>query len=395
MQAGYARNALVLGLLSAMGPFAIDMYLPAMPAIAADLNASIAGTQASLMVFIGAVALCQIVYGPVSDMVGRRAPLYFGIVLFVIGSIGCALAPTIEVLIGFRFVQGIGACAGMIVPRAIVRDLHTGPDAARLMALIMLVFSVAPVLAPLTGSGLILIAGWRAVFVAISLVGVAALALVAFALPETRPPEQRVAASFASVIKGYLTLLRDLRFLGVSLIGGFGIASFFTFIASASFVYIDHFGLTPTTFSFAFSVNAVGFIGSAQASSFLARRFGFTRVIRTAVLGYAVMAVALFCVTLAGVDRLPVLIVMLFLSFSCLGLVIPSTAVLALDRHGPIAGMASALMGTIQMVCGAFAVLLVSVFFDGTSLPMVAAIAVCATLAFILSRVVLSAGQSI
>jgi DHA1 family bicyclomycin/chloramphenicol resistance-like MFS transporter len=227
MQPGYARNALVLGLLSAMGPFAIDMYLPAMPAIAEDLDASIAATQASLMVFLGAVALCQIVYGPVSDMVGRRAPLFFGSILFIIGSIGCALAPTIEVLIGFRFLQGIGACAGMIVPRAIVRDLHTGPDAARLMALIMLVFSVAPVLAPLTGSGLILIAGWRAVFAAIAVAGLMALALVAFALKETRPPEQRVAANFGSVVKGYLGLLRDLRFLGVALIGGLGIASFF------------------------------------------------------------------------------------------------------------------------------------------------------------------------
>src|SRR5690606_23393311 len=126
----------------------------------------------SLIAFFAAVALCQIVYGPVSDMIGRRRPLYFGLALFAIGSIGCALAPTIEALIAFRFVQGVGACAGMIVPRAIVRDLHTGPDAARLMSLVMLVFSVAPILAPLTGSGLIALAGWRSVFVAISLVGI-------------------------------------------------------------------------------------------------------------------------------------------------------------------------------------------------------------------------------
>jgi DHA1 family bicyclomycin/chloramphenicol resistance-like MFS transporter len=395
MQSGYARNALVLGLLSAMGPFAIDMYLPAMPDIAADLDATIAGTQASLMVFMGAVAICQIVYGPVSDMVGRRVPLFFGTILFIIGSIGCALAPSIHVLIGFRFLQGIGACATMIVPRAIVRDLHTGPDAARLMALIMLVFSVSPVLAPLSGSGLILLAGWRSVFWAIAGIGVAALALVAFALKETRPPEQRVAANFGTVVKGYLGLLRDLRFLGVSLIGGLGIASFFTFIATASFVYIDHFGLSPTQFAFAFSCNAIGFIGSAQLSHVLARKFGFTRVIRWAVSGYTVMALGLFATTLAGVDQLPVLILALFLAFSCLGLVIPSTAVLALDRHGPIAGMASALLGTIQMACGAMAVALTSAFFDGTSLPMTAAIAGCATLAFILSRVVLSSDQSL
>jgi DHA1 family bicyclomycin/chloramphenicol resistance-like MFS transporter len=389
MTTGFARNAIVLGLLSAMGPFAIDMYLPAMPTIAADLDTSIAATQASLMAFIGAVALCQLVYGPISDMVGRRRPLYFGLALFSLGSIGCALAPTIEALIAFRVVQGIGACAGIIVPRAIVRDLHTGPDAARLMSLVMLVFSVAPILAPLTGSALIVIAGWRAIFVAISLVGLVGLALVAFALPETRPQVDRVASNMASVFSGYSRLLRDGRFLGVVLIGGFGMASFFTFIASSSFVYIEHFGLTPTQFSFAFSVNAIGFIGSAQFSSLLARRYGFPRVVRTAVAGFATMAIGLFLITLAGVDRLPVLIAMLFLGFSCLGLVIPSTAVMALDRHGPIAGMAAALMGTLQMMTGAAAILVVSSFFDGTSLPMVSAIAGCSVAAFVLSRLAL------
>jgi DHA1 family bicyclomycin/chloramphenicol resistance-like MFS transporter len=394
MTTGFARNAIVLGLLSAMGPFAIDMYLPAMPTIAADLDTSIAATQASLMAFIGAVALCQLVYGPISDMVGRRRPLYFGLALFSLGSIGCALAPTIEALIAFRVVQGIGACAGIIVPRAIVRDLHTGPDAARLMSLVMLVFSVAPILAPLTGSALIVIAGWRAIFVAISLVGLVGLALVAFALPETRPQVDRVASNMASVFSGYSRLLRDGRFLGVVLIGGFGMASFFTFIASSSFVYIEHFGLTPTQFSFAFSVNAIGFIGSAQFSSLLARRYGFSRVVRTAVAGFATMAIGLFLITLAGVDRLPVLIAMLFLGFSCLGLVIPSTAVMALDRHGPIAGMAAALMGTLQMMTGAAAILIVSSFFDGTSLPMVSAIAVCAVCAFTLSRLVLGSGPA-
>jgi DHA1 family bicyclomycin/chloramphenicol resistance-like MFS transporter len=389
MASGFARNAIVLGLLSAMGPFAIDMYLPAMPTIAADLDTSIAATQASLMAFIGAVALCQIVYGPISDMFGRRRPLYFGLALFSLGSIGCALAPTIEALIAFRVVQGIGACAGIIVPRAIVRDLHTGPDAARLMSLVMLVFSVAPILAPLTGSALIVIAGWRAIFVAISLVGLVGLALVAFALPETRPQVDRVKSDLASVFSGYSRLLRDGRFLGVVLIGGFGMASFFTFIASSSFVYIEHFGLTPTQFSFAFSVNAIGFIGSAQFASTLARRFGFSRVIRVAVAGFAIMAIGLFLITLAGVDRLPVLIAMLFLGFSCLGLVIPSTAVLALDRYGPIAGMAAALMGTLQMMTGAAAILVVSSFFDGTSLPMVSAIAGCSVAAFVLSRLAL------
>ena len=387
MSSSFARNAIVLGLLSAMGPFAIDMYLPALPAIAADLGATTAATQMSLMSFFAAVALCQIVYGPVSDMVGRRLPLYFGLAVFTIGSLGCALSSDIETLIAFRFVQGIGACSGMIIPRAVVRDLHTGADAARLMSLIMLVFSVSPILAPLSGSALIALADWRGVFYAIAILGILGFALVAFALPETRPPEERIGSSFASVLSGYGRLLRDGHFLVVTLIGGLGLASFFSFLASSSFVYIDHYGLTPTQYSFAFSINAIGFIGSAQFSSLLARRFGFWPVVRTAVAGFAAMTVALFAATAAGADSLAVLMTLLFLAFACLGLVIPSTAVLALEEHGPIAGMASALMGTIQMLVGAAAIVLVSAVFDGTSLPMVSAIAGCAVIAFALSRI--------
>ena len=370
-----------------MGPFAIDMYLPALPAITADLGATTAATQMSLMSFFAAVAVCQVVYGPVSDMVGRRVPLYFGLGIFTLGSIGCALSPDIETLIGFRFVQGIGACAGMIIPRAVVRDLHTGADAARLMSLIMLVFSVSPILAPLSGSALIAIADWRGVFYATAGIGILGLALGAFALPETRPPAERIRSSFGSVLAGYGRLLRDRNFLIVTLIGGLGISGFFSFLAGSSFVYIGHYGLTPVQYSLAFSINAIGFIGAAQFSSLLARRFGFKPVVRAAVAGFAAMTIGLLLATLAGLDSLALLMTLLFLGFACLGLVIPSTAVLALEEHGPIAGMASALMGTIQMLVGAVAIVLVGTFFDGSSLPMVTAIATCAAGAFVLSRI--------
>jgi DHA1 family bicyclomycin/chloramphenicol resistance-like MFS transporter len=170
MLSTFARNALVLGLLSAIGPFAIDMYLPALPSIAGDLQASTAATQMTLMAFFMAFGVCQIVYGPLSDMIGRKPPLYFGLTVFALGSIGCALAPTVEWLIAFRVLQGIGASGVMVIPRAIIRDLHTGVEAAKLMALVMLVFSVAPILAPLTGSALIVPFGWRAVFVAVTVV---------------------------------------------------------------------------------------------------------------------------------------------------------------------------------------------------------------------------------
>ncbi len=389
MSSNFARNAIVLGLLSAIGPFAIDMYLPALPTISADLGAPTAATQMTLMVFFVALGVCQIIYGPVSDMVGRKPPLYFGIVVFALGSIGCGLAPTINWLIFFRFVQGLGAAAVMVIPRAVIRDLHTGVDATRLMSLVMLVFSVSPILAPLTGSALIVPFGWRAVFVAVTIAAGLSFVLVAFVLPETRPPEERVQVSVRSVLDGFSELLRDGRFLGLTFIGGFGMASFFAFLASSSFIYIGHFGLTPTQYSLAFSVNAIGFIGASQFSAYLAGRFGIAHVISTAVSCYAAMSVALFAVIAAGVDNLAVLIVMLFVAFAWLGLVIPSTMVLSLEDHGPIAGMASALGGTLQMITGAVMIVVASVFFNGTALPMVTTIAVCAVVAFILTRLTL------
>lgn len=394
MTTSFARNAIVLGLLSAIGPFAIDMYLPALPAIAADLSASTAATQMTLMVFFVAFGICQIFYGPVSDMVGRKPPLYFGIVVFALGGIGCGLAPSIEWLIFFRFVQGLGAASVMVIPRAIIRDLHTGADATRLMSLIMLVFSVSPILAPLTGSALIVPFGWRAVFAAVTIAALFSFLMVAFLLPETRPQEDRVEVGVRSVLDGFGILLRDWRFLGLTFIGGFGMSSFFAFLASSSFIYIGHFGLTPTQYSLAFSVNAVGFIGASQFSGYLAERFGIARVVSVAVACYAAMSVVMVIVIASGVDSLAVLMVLLFVAFAWLGLVIPSTMVLSLEDHGPIAGMASALGGTLQMVTGAVMIVVASLFFNGTALPMVTTIAVCAVVAFVLSRLTLRAEKT-
>jgi MFS transporter, DHA1 family, multidrug resistance protein len=230
MTASFTRNAVVLGLLSAVGPFAIDMYLPALPAIAADLHATTSATQITPIAFFVSFGLCQIVYGPLSDVYGRKLPLYGGLTLFILGAIGCALSPTVGWLIAFRFLQGIGAAMG-VIPRAIIRDLHTGAEATRLMSLVMLVFSVSPILAPLTGSALIVPFGWRAVLVAVGVAALIALLLVAFLLPETRPAHQRISGSIRSVFGSFGELLQDWHFLGLTFIGGLGIASFFAFLS--------------------------------------------------------------------------------------------------------------------------------------------------------------------
>jgi DHA1 family bicyclomycin/chloramphenicol resistance-like MFS transporter len=384
----FLKDALTLGLLSAVGPFAIDMYLPAMPTIAADLDASTAATQATLLAFFGAFGLSQIVYGPVSDMLGRRPPLFFGLGLFTAATVGCMLAPSIGWLIAARVVQGLGAASVMVIPRAIIRDRYTGIEATRMMALVMLVLSVGPMLAPLIGSLLMIPFGWRAVFAAVAMVAVAALVLVWRTLPETHAPEARVPIRITAMLSGFGILLRDRQFMALTFIGGLGMSSFFAFLASSSFIYIDHFGLTPTEYSLAFSFNAVGFFAATQLAATLGARFGIPAVIRGALIGYATGAAVLTVTTLAGLDDLAALMAMLFITFAFLGLVIPTAMILALEEHGPIAGMASALGGTIQMVLGACAIAVSSALFDGTSRPMVLIIAGCAVGALLLSRVI-------
>ena len=283
------RIALVLGLLSAVGPFAIDMYLPALPLIAADLQTSVTGAQSTLTAFFIALGAAQLVYGPWADQVGRRLPLLFGVGLFLLASVGCAIAPSVEWLTFGRFMQGLGASVVMVVPRAVIRDLYTGTDATRLMALIMLVISVSPMLAPLAGSGLMLLGGWRVLFWIMGGAAVLSLIMTVTMLEETLTPDQRVRVNIASLRRGTGILLRDPVFMGLTFIGGFGMASFFVFIASAAFVYGDQYGLSPTQFSLAFAINAIGFFGASQTAAPLAERFGMVRVLFAAVIGFAVV----------------------------------------------------------------------------------------------------------
>lgn len=386
MNVSLLKSAVVLGLLSVIGPVAIDMYLPALPEIGRALNASDAQVQLSLMAFMAAFAVCQLIYGPVSDMVGRKPPLYFGIALFIIGSVLCAVAPSIEWLVFARVLQGIGACAPAALPRAIVRDEHTGADAAQLFSLIMLVFSVSPILAPLAGSIVIGFGAWPLLFWVMGVVGALGLLLLVFALKETRPKHRRTESSVGSALRGYGTLLLDMNFMGLVLIGGFGMSAFMGFLGNSSFIFIEHYGLTPTLYSLAFSVNAVSFFAVSQSTGYMVKRFGLPRVVRVAVTGFTVTMLLLGAIFWAGVDSLWVLSSLMFVAFGFLGLVLPTTGTLAMEEHGEFAGTASALMGTVQMVMGAVSMGLVGMFNNGTALPMVTGFVVCSVAAFILTQ---------
>ncbi|MHA1547954.1 MAG: multidrug effflux MFS transporter [Alphaproteobacteria bacterium] len=389
MAHGFLRTAAILGLLAIVGPFAIDMYLPALPAIAADLNTSVPAVQATLTAYFAAFGIAQLIYGPWADQSGRKPTLYVGLVVFILGSIGSSFAPSIEWLAAARFLQGFGGAVVMVVPRAIIRDLHTGHEATRMMALIMLVISVSPMLAPLAGSLLLLAWDWRIIFVVLAVVALASLTMTRFALPETLKPENRNPVNVASLLRGARTLLTSRTFMGLTFIGGFGFASFMVFISSAAFVYTGEFGLSPLGFSLAFSFNALGFFGASQLAAPLGMRIGRERLITLAVGGFAGFTALLLVITLMGFATLPVLIGFFFLSNACLGLVIPTVMVMALDDHGDIAGLASSLGGALQMLSGGVMVTLASPFFDGTATPMVAAIAMCGIIAFGVSRLVL------
>jgi len=391
----FFRTALVLGLLSAIGPFAIDMYLPALPAIGAALQAPVGAVQWSLTAFFLALGVGQLVYGPVSDRVGRRPPLLFGLGLFTLASVGCALATDVHTLVVLRFVQGLGAAAGTAIPRAVVRDLHTGTEAARLMSLLMLVFSVSPLLAPLAGSGVIALGGWRGVFWAVALAAVAGMVLVQRSLSETLPAPQRAAAAASGGLgraaRAYGALLGDGHYMGLVGIGGCCMAGFFVYLAGSPFVLIDHYGLSPVEYSLAFSVNAAAFFVSAQFTARLGRRFGLVPVVKVAANGAGAIMLVLLAHFVLGGDRLAVLLGLYFVASALMGLVIPTTTVLALEEHGAIAGTASALMGTLQMLIGTGAMAVAGHFATGRPLPMVVGMASGALVGVALTWVTLGA----
>lgn len=382
------KAALVLGLLAAVGPFAIDMFLSALPSIASDLNASVSATQGTLTFYFLAFGLAQMIYGPWSDQVGRKLPIFAGLAVFGLGSVAATLAPSIELLIAARVAQGLGGASLMVITRAIIRDQFTGYDATRLMALVMLVFSVSPMFAPLAGAALSETVGWRAIFAVMAVAAGLAALLTTYFQPETLPKSERVPVNLRNMRAGLGILLRDPVFLGLTFISGFGLAAFFVFVASGAFVYTATYGLSPTQFSLAFSINAMGFIGASQAAPKLMRRFGMLSLLTFATTGFAVALIGMYTLAVLGLASLPVAVVGLIVSFAFAGLIIPTSMVAALDPHGHIAGLASSLGGTIQMMVGGLMVAAAGPFFDGSPTPMLATMAVCALGTFVLAQVI-------
>jgi DHA1 family bicyclomycin/chloramphenicol resistance-like MFS transporter len=384
---GFWREAIVLGFVALAGPLAMNMYVPAFPEMAKALNSSSATIQLSLVSYLAALACGQNFFGPLSDCFGRKAALYAGLTIFLIASTGASLSGSAEELIIWRFCQGFGACAAMAVPRAIIRDRYTGSAAARMMSLMLLVMSVGPLLAPLAGTALVEVFGWRSIFWGLIAAGAAGLAAVLFLVRETLPVAER--ASGAATLRSYAPLLRDRGFICTALMIGLAQATYFAFLSGSPFVFMTMYDLTTWQFSLVFAVNAVAWSGSAQFAGWLMDRFGTERLLLYCA-GVAVAVTGLlFVLATFALSGIVVLIVGIVLVFASLGIMLPVESVLALHPYSASAGAASAVLGTVGFAAGALASLMVAALADGTDLPMLGVMAVCALLSAAAARVAL------
>lgn len=371
----------ILGALTAFAPLSIDMYLPAFPTLARELATDAATVQLSLAAFFLAFGGGQVLFGPISDRFGRRAPLFGSLSLYIAASVGCALAPDIETLIALRFVQGLGACAGVVISRAVVRDLFERAEAARIYSALILVMGVAPMLAPVLGGKLLIWADWHAIFWFLAAVGVACLAGVAFRMPETHKAEHIRPLHPGAILRTYRDLLCDMRFLAYALIGGFAIGGMFAYIAGSPFVFIEVFGLAPDDYGLVFGLNALGFVVLAQVNGRLAHRIAPARLLTLGVVLQVIASAALLATALTGIGGLWGFVVPLFIAISALGFVMPNTAALAMAPFPTTAGSASALMGSLQFGIAAGAAALMGAIHAETAVPVAVMILIGAVLA--------------
>lgn len=375
------RLTLILGTLTAIGPLSIDMYLPALPAITREFATSAAATQRTLSIYFIGLAIGQALYGPLTDRFGRKRPLLVGSAIYLFASLACALAGSIESLALLRLVQALGGCAGMVVARAVVRDCFDARDSARVYSFLMLVTGLAPILAPLVGGQLLVLASWRAVFWLLAGFGGLCLALVSTALPETLPPNGRLRVGLGATLATYRRLLADRQFMGYALTGGCIFAGMFTYISGSPFVFIELYGVSPQRYGLIFGANALGLVIASQINRRLLASYPGEAILRAALAVSMAASLALVLAAASGLGGLAGLLVPLFVCIASVGLVSPNTAAAAMAPHGRIAGSASALLGVAQFVVGAGIGVLLGLLEDGSALPMAALIALCGAMA--------------
>lgn len=379
-----------LGTLAALGPLAIDMYLPAFPRIAGAFGVRVPDVQRTLASYFIGLAIGQLIYGPLADRLGRKRPLYFGLALFTLASVGCALAWDVRSLAGLRFLQALGGCAEMVIARAVVRDLFDDQRAARVFSSLMLVMGLAPILAPLLGGALAGHFGWRAIFWFIACAGAAALTSTALFYRESLPPDRRLRQSAADVARTYAGLLRHREFMLHAMTLSIATAGLFAYVGGSPYVFQKVFGVSEAHFGLFFGPIACGIIGMSQVNGLLVSRgHDIRRLLRVALTVQAAAGITLLIDALTGAGGLWGVFIPLWFIIASMGFVFPNATVLAMSPHGKIAGNASAVLGFLQFGVSALGGELVARIQEHqpvpTPVPMGGTIAICATIALVIN----------
>lgn len=371
---------LILGLLSAIGPFSIDMYLPGFPAIAANLHTSVDYVAYSLSSFFIGICAGQLLCGPLLDRFGRKIPLCIGLVLYIFASIGCSLSKSVEILIAFRFLQALGGCVGMVAPNAIVRDVFPVEDNAKVFSLLILILGISPILAPTAGSYIIAAFTWPVVFVVLAVVTFLILIAVILWLPESKQADPSFSLKPRPILTGFANAFRQPQFSTYAFAGATASAGLFAYLAGSPFVFMELYDVNEKQYGWIFSAIAIGLIGSSQLNNLILKKYNSAQIIRVVLFLQSFIGLMLVAGTSLGILSLFSTIFLIFLFLSCQGFTFPNSAALAMAPFDKGAGSASALMGALQMGCGAVASALVGLFFNNTALPMTAIMGGCSVL---------------
>lgn len=369
MTPGRLTLILILGSLAALGPLSIDMYLPAFPDMSHSFDASASLIQLSLTACMLGMALGQLIVGPLSDVRGRKRPLMIALLAYLLASLACAMAPTIEVLIALRFIQGAAGASGIVISRAIVRDLFEGPELTRFFAALSLVNGTAPILAPVIGGQLLRFGDWHFVFYLLAILSTLMLLAVALRLPETLPLERRVEGNLTTTLKTFGRLLTDRVFIGYAFAQAFVMGAMFAYISGSPFVLQNIYGASPQQFSFLFGLNGIGIILAAQIAGRLAGRVDSERLMRISLTVVASASIFLF-LALTLTDQLIFVMIPLFFVVSSVGLISTLGFTLAMQNYGATAGSASALLGLLPMLVGSLVSPLVGIMGEQSAVPM-------------------------
>ncbi len=373
---------ILMGALTALGPVSIDMYLPAFPAIAEGLHATSSQVERTLAIYLLGMAVSQLFYGPLADRYGRKPPLYGALALYILASAGCAFAPNIEVLTACRLAQAMGGAAGMVISRAVVRDHYDTQDAARALSMLMLIMGVAPILAPLAGGQILELAGWRGIFISITLAAIVLLLTLSRVMVESLKPERMIMLSWGNILRTYWGLFTHRKFTAYAISGGMGSATMFGYIAASPRLFIQYFEVSPQSYGFLFGTNALSLILGSQISARLLKSHRPDKLLPWALRAMMVAGLSALVLTISGLITLPLLMLCMVCFMFCQGFVGPNSAAMALSDQGHRLGSASAMLGTFTISCGALAGFLVSLASSTGPMPLALIMGACTTLAW-------------